>query len=648
MLLRAKWLRISCDRRHLARVVQSQTSKSVSNLEIWLARSLKFAIGLLLLAAAPASYAQVQVGDDLRMNMNGLLTGGYSANYGDAVPSSHGLDFGGSTQLNGSYYDPNFLSFTATPYYNQSRADSSFQSLTDASGIDGNANFFTGSRFPGFASYHYDRNSTGTYGLAGMPNFTTIGTSQGFGVGWSALLPEWPTFSVSYSQGSGNGTLYGTTDESNSSTKTLNIHSSYQLAGWRLNGNYQYIDINSTVPSFLSGEEGNDFYHSSGNGFGVNAMHNLPWHGAVSLAYSRTDYSGDSGYTLTQETGNSNYTTDQQTALISFQPTLKLSMFVNESYTDNLSGYVYQTIINNGGGTPFSQLDSHSDSVTLSSGVTYNFTRHLYGLAQMTYFDQTYLGRNYNGSYFLATVGYGKRILDTFTVSGSVVESTNKFTDNALGFIGNVNAFRHFGLWEASASFMYAQNVQTLLVTYTTSYYNYNGNLHRRLGRGTQWTGAFNGNHSGFSQNAGTVNESEAFSMSLALRRITATGMYTQYHGQAILTTAGIQPITTPGLLIPGLILYNGKSYGGGIGLMPIPRLSISGNYAHATSNTLSATAPSSNTTEIFYGQLQYRLRQITALAGYTKFTQGISATGLAASSNYSYFAGVTRSFNFF
>ena len=48
-------------------------------------------------------------------------------------------------------------------------------------------------------------------------------------------------------------------------------------------------------------------------------------------------------------------------------------------------------------------------------------------------------------------------------------------------------------VWELSGGLSYAQNVQSLLVTYTTSYYNYNANLHRRLGRGLQWTGAFNG-----------------------------------------------------------------------------------------------------------------------------------------------------------
>lgn len=611
-------------------------------------RSIHVTLSFLLLALAPVAGAQMQVGDDLRMNLNGLATAGYSAGYGDGLPSDHSLNFGGSAQLSGTYYNPNFLNFTATPYYNQSKADSGFQSLTDASGIDTTANIFSGSRFPGFANYHFSRNSTGTFGLTGLPNFTTIGTSQGFGVGWSALLPDWPTFSVSYSQGSGSGTLFGTNEESSSATKTLNVRSSYQWAGWRLGANYNYINISSQVPQFLSGEQGTDFYHSSGNGIGLSGTHSLPWHGAVSLGFTRTDYSSDYGSTEATQTGISNYTIDQQTALLSFHPTLRLGLFFNEAYTDNLNGFLYQSIANNGGGVPLLQSNSQSDSFTVNSGASYNFTRNLYGQAQITYFDQTYFGQTYNGSFVSGTLGYGKRILDTFTMSASVVESSNKFANNSLGFIGTLNAFHYLGPWEVSGNFSYAQNVQTLLVTYTTSYYNYSANLHRRLGRGMQWTSSFNGTHSGFEQQPGSMSHSEGGSTSLALRRFAVTGNYTESRGQSILTSTGIQPITTPGLPPIGMIVYNGESYGAGIAATPIPRLTISATLSHARSNTLSDTTFSNNRTEIFYTQLQYRLRQISVLAGYTKFSQGISAAGVAPGNQYSYFIGVTRSFNFF
>jgi hypothetical protein len=612
-------------------------------------RIIRFAACLLLLILVQNAKAQLQVGDDVKMNLNGTLTTGYTGNYGDRVQSNHSLSYGGDALLSGSYYNPNFLNFTLNPYYNQSRADSDIQSLTDASGVIATANFFTGSRFPGYASYNYTRNSTGNFGLIGSPNFTTIGSGQGFGVGWSALLPDWPTFSVSYSQGGGKGNVFGTNEESNSSTQTLNLRSSYQVAGWRLNALYTHINISSNFPSFLSGEAGNDFSSYNGNSFGVNGTHNLPWHGSVAVSFSHSTYSGDFGSSMQQNTGKTDYTTNTETANTSFHPTGKLSLFVNQSYTDNLNGFFYQNIINSGGGVPLVQIASHSDSSTLSAGANYNFTKNLYGQAQITYFDQSYFGQNYQGSYLTGTVGYGKRILNTFTVSASVIESTNKFANNSLGFIGNLNGFHRFGLWELTGGFSYAQNVQTLLVSYTTSYYNYNLNLHRRLGRGMQWTGAFNGNHSGFSQIAGQVNSSEGFSTSLAMRRLTFNANYIQGHGQSILTSTGIQPLSpTPGFPPQGIIVYNGKSYGAGIALTPLPRLSISGNYSHAMSDTLSSSTFSNNKTDIFYGQMQYRLRKVSFMAGYTKFTQGISASGTPPGSQYSFFVGATRWFNFF
>ena len=197
--------------------------------------TLRFAACLFLLLLANATRAQVQVGDDVTMRMNGNITAGYAGDYGNLTPSDHGLNFGGDAQLSGDYYNANFMNFAVTPYYNRSSANSTFSSLTDASGVDATTNLFSGSRFPGFVNYHYAYNNTGNYGVAGAPNFTTVGTGQGFGVGWSALLPDWPTFSVSYSQGSGAGNVYGTNEESNSSTRTLNLRTSYSLAGWTLN-----------------------------------------------------------------------------------------------------------------------------------------------------------------------------------------------------------------------------------------------------------------------------------------------------------------------------------------------------------------------------------------------------------------------------
>ncbi len=614
-------------------------------------KTARFASFFFLVVMVQSAKAQVKVGDDLSMRMNGTLTGGYAASYGDLIPSSHSVNFGADAQLSGDYYNPNFLRFDITPYYNRSTSDSTFQSLTDATGLNADVNLFNGSRTPGYVSFNYARNSTGAFGLLGSPNFTTIGTGYGFGLGWSLLLPDKPTFSISYSQGSGGGNIFGTNEESHSSTKTLNLRSSYHLAGWNLNAAYQHLNFDSKIPTFLTGEPNTNtnFSTSSGNAVGVNGTHALPWNGSLALAYTRSSFSGDFDSSLASYKSTTDYSTDMESAIVSFHPTTKLGLFASQNYTDNLNGFLYQNILNNGGGLPITQQNSSANSFTTNAGISYNILQNLYTQGQITYFRQSYFGNSYDGSYLSATLGYNKRLLQTFTMSASVVESTNQFTNNALGFIANLNGFHAFGDWQLAGSFNYAQNVQTLLVTYTTSYYNYNANLHRRLGRGKQITFAYNGSRSGLNQNAGSYTYSNSGSASLALRRITFGANYTQSRGLSILTSQGIQPIPpTPGLPLLGQIVYNGESYGGSVGVTPLSRLNISASYSHAVSDTTANTIFSKNRTEIFYTQLQYRLRRINVFAGYTRFSQGISAAGTPPGETYSYFIGVSRWLSFF
>jgi hypothetical protein len=602
-------------------------------------------VGLLLVIVIPVARAQVQIGDNLQMKAGGLLTVGYQGDYGDDIQSSHGLNFGLNGNVSGSYYNPNFLSFDFTPYYNQSQANSNFQSLTGASGFTGTANLFTGSHFPGSVSYRDDYNSTGTFGLVGQPDFTTHGHGQGFGIGWSALVPGLPTLSASYSQGSGSGTVYGTDQETGSDTKLFNVRSSYAIEGFRLNGFYDHNTLHSTYPEFLAGEQ-ESVSDTAGHDFGFGANRNLPINGSFYVNYTRseatTDFQG-------QADNTTNYTTSTETSGATIRPLQKLSLFANESYTDNLSGYFNQNLINTGTvQTPFN-FGSGSRSFTVGGGATYQFTNYLSTQAQATYYDQYYFDKSYTGTYITGTVNYARRLFDMFTFSASVVQESNGQGSNSVGFVGNVNYFRRIKRWETSGSFSYAQNVQSILVTYTSSYYNYNARLHRRFGHGLTWIASFNGSHSGLTNQPGSNNDSKSYSTSFSMRRFTLTGNYTQASGNSILTNAGLVPLPpTPGVPASDLIIYNGDSYGGGLSATPLRRLTLSATYSRALSNTLSNTTNSHNNTEIFNAQMQYHLRRIGLLGGFTRFTQSISAGGVLPGTANSYFIGVSRWFDFF
>ncbi len=616
-------------------------------------KATKCIIGLSVLVIAQLVYAQTQpqsqapelsIGENTKLSVGGLFTFGYTGDYGDVIPSEHGLTFGVDGRVAGYYYNPNFISFTATPYYNQSRDNSSYQSLTGATGVSSTVDLFNGSHFPGSVSYRYDRNSSGTFGLAGQPNFTTIGTGQGFGINWSALFPSLPTLSVGYSQGGGSGTIYGTSEQTTSNTKLFNVRSGYQIAGFRLNAFYDRNSLNSKFPQFLAGQS-ESLQDSSGNDVGFGVQHDLPLHGQFYANYDRltadTNYFSDAG----QSSNFSSYIDDIVNTGASFHPTEKLTLNVIGNYTSNLNGYLSQNLVGTGTAEPGLSLGSGAHSSTIGGGATYQFTNDLSASSQATYYDQEYFGKTYTGTYLSGTVNYGKRLLDMFTFSGSVIDSSNGQGTNALGFIGNVNFFHNIKGFQTSGVFSYAQNVQSLLVTYTTSYYSYSANTHRHLPAGLQWTAAFTGTHSGLTNYQGTSSRSEGYSTSLSSRKFTVTGNYTQLTGISLLGAGGFVPvIATPG--VNGFITFGGSSYGGGLSLTPVRRLVVAGSFNRAISNTLGQTI-SHNNTEIYNAQLIYHLRRIGVQAGYTRFTQGISAVGAPANTT-AYFVGVSRWFDFF
>jgi hypothetical protein len=606
-----------------------------------------------VLALAQLAFAQgtqgAQIGDNTHLNAGALLTVGYSGASGDNIQSNHGLTFGATGTVSGYYYNPNFVNFNVTPYYNQSKADSDFQSLTNASGVAATANFFTGSHFPGSVSYRYDYNSTGTFGLTGTPNFTTQGNGQGFGVNWSALLPGLPTLSVGYQQGRGSGTLYGTNQETSSDQHLFNVRSSYRLAGFNLNAYYDHNTLHSVLPEFLAGN-GEDVLNSSGNDFGASANRNIPvWDGQFYANYTHSTVSSDYLANAQQSNTNSGYTADIENAGATFHPTAKLGLFANQTFTNNLSAYLNQGLTNNGTIPPVVNLGSNSYSITEGGGANYQFSTHLWAQAQAQHYQQSYFGQTYSGTFLSGNVNYGRQLFDMFTFSAGIVESSTGLGTNSLGFLGTVNYYHKYGQWQTSGAFSYAQNVQSVLITETTSYYNYNANVHRRFSERVQWTAVFSGNHTGLNSQKNSVSHSESYSTTLSLRHLAFNAQYLSGLGNSILTPAGIVPIPpTPGLPNANLIMYNATSYGGGISWSPIRRLSLSGTYNRALSNTLANSIYSKNNTEIINGQLQYRLRRIGILAGYTRFNQGISASGIAPGTTTSYFAGISRWFDFF
>src|ERR1035441_10086404 len=168
----------------------------------------------------------------LSTDLSGTIARGYTADYGNQTASDHTWALGGAAVLSGSFYNPNFLSFNASVYLNQSRANSNYQSISDASGIDLTTNIFGGSHFPGSVNYSKAYNSEGSYALPGVANYVTHGDSNTFSANWNENLPDAPSFSAGYQMGSSQYSVYGTNDTGNTTFHSLNLHSCYVVGGF--------------------------------------------------------------------------------------------------------------------------------------------------------------------------------------------------------------------------------------------------------------------------------------------------------------------------------------------------------------------------------------------------------------------------------
>jgi hypothetical protein len=128
-------------------------------------------------------------------------------------------------------------------------------------------------------------------------------------------------------------------------------------------------------------------------------------------------------------------------------------------------------------------------------------------------------------------------------------------------------------------------------------------------------------------------------------------GTYSKSSGTGLL---GVNGVITPPLsggttpLPTDLILYGGHAYGGGIGINPYKRLTITFSYARAFSDTVSNSIGSQNNSENVFGRVQYQYRQMFFTGGYSRFIQGFSASGTAPAQLNSFYVGVQRWFNFF
>jgi hypothetical protein len=595
----------------------------------------------LLLAALPAA-AQYQIGETDLSQLTGIIGTGYSGAFGNQETSSHQLGLNGSATLSGFYYNPNFLSFNVTPYYDQNRANSSYRSVDNSSGVAFSSAIFTGSHFPGSVSYTRDYNSSGTFAIPGTPDLTTHGNAENLGIGWGVNLPEKPTLSFFYNRSSSSASLYGTDTTSDSASQNFGVRSSYDWDGFRLNATYNHSASHSELPAFLQSQA--ESSSSTGDGYSFSVSHKLPFNGGISGGYNHSSFNAQAfGY-------DDNGTVNNTYANVSFNPTTKLGLTGNVNYIDNLAANLTEVLL--AGGIPGQFVTSNgSHSLDMSTLATYrlNSAVSLDGIAGRR--EQTFLGETFGSTFFGGGVSTNRGFLGG-NLSGSLrladylsdAVGANPGT-SSLSLIANVNYSRTFARWQVTGNLSYSQNQQTLLISYTTSSYNYGASFLYPFWK-LRWSGAFAGTHSGFVQQAGSSNSSESYSTSLSSRHLTGSAGYSNSSGIGVLTPGGV---VGPPVPLTQETLFGGKTYNFSLGSSPIRRLILSGSYSLSHGNTTSSALASSYRTKSLNALLQYHFRQMGFTAGYSRLQQGFGqAAGTQPFDGTTFYVGVNRWFNFF
>ncbi len=598
--------------------------------------------GILLLWVLPAG-AQVAWGD-LHADADGLISAGYAGAFGNLQTSDHNLTVGGNGTIKGFYYNPNFLNFSVQPFYDRAQSNAESLNIADNSGYTGNMNLFSGSHFPGTVSFNQEWNGTGTFGIPGQAGLITNTKSHGFGIGWSALLPDLPTLSVGYSQGSTASSLYGSDISTDGSHRLFDVSSAYVVAGFRLNGGFNHVTTDTKINGLLQNGE-TETSDSSSNLYRLNAVRALPFFNSqLSMGASRGSFSSDfSG-------GRDKGTTDNANAnlTVGFR---KVPVNVYANYTDNLFGSIVQQQLGSGQEPTQTFVSPKSHMLTTGGSAFYNvlprmtvngFVNHIQEYIDGESFGSTQLG----GS---VTYSFARRI-QGLTFTAGMVDTATQQGNTRIGFIGSADYRRALGRWETDTYFRYNQNVQTLFSIYTVSTMNYGGTVKRNFAHGLRWVGVATGSHSAFQQKAGDSSHGEGFTSIIFWRRMSVSGNYMQSKGTAVLTSGGLVGEPVPGQEIPAnnLILFNGKSFGGSVRYNPLRSLGFTGSYARSYSNTTSPTLLSNNASTQVYGLATYRLRKLLFTAGVTNFRQSISTSGTPPGVVTSYYFGVSRWFKGF
>jgi len=612
-------------------------------------RNLAWWLAGFLLTALPAA-AQLEVGDNWRMSLSGDIGYNYQGNINQGV-SGHSMGFSGDANLNGSFYNPNFLNFNVQPYYGRTQSNSVFGSLTDSRGVNGNVNLFSGSHFPGSFNYSKGINSTGQFGIPGSQiGLATHGDYQGLALTWSELLPNMPTLTASYAINDGTSSIFGTQGKNTQNDRSLTLLSTYGVWGYRLSGGYTHRNVNSNFTEFLGGGTAPVTTDAGNDGYQFAAMHSFPLQGSYSFSWNRSIYNYDyhDSYRST-----SSGTSDTINANLVFRPARKLSVSLNSNFNNSLLGDVPETVLSTGQVINTLKFGSFRN-LLMGANANYQLIPNLNLQGVVNHERQYFMGRTYEATQFGGSANYNlqHRLLGSLWFSFGAFDTANQEGNSALGFVGNLNFARKFSGWEVDTNASYSQNVQTMILLYTTSSIGYVGNIRRRLGNRIFWMAGFGGSHSALTAQPGSSSSSQRWSSTFTYHSYSFNGFFSKSDGAAAFTSTGLVPVPNglpPSLFAPGAVIeYGSQAWGVNASTVFMRRLTVSAAYANSEGSTVDPLLRTFTSNQLYNVIFQYRLRKIFINGGYTQLHQDVGTVGSVPVNVRTYYIGISRWFNFF
>ena len=599
-------------------------------------------LALLSRLSAQTPATQPNSGENLNFAMDGDLSFGYNDSFGNEVPSTGNLNFGGTANLKGYYYDPKFLSFNASPYYSQSRLNSNYSSVFDSSGVTASAQFFSGSHTPGSFSYSRSYNREGQFGLPDAGTYSTRGAGQSFGAGWGFAFPKIPSFDIGYNFGDGSSRILGTDVTGNNNYRTLTLGSAYEIKGFLLNATYLNSHLSETLPEAVNFSELINA-ETTQDTRQVNVSHRLSFNGNVHGSFNRTEYTSDFGSSPVHETFDSVSTS------VNLSPIHRLTVGTNVSYTENLAASLLQSVLPTSPTGISSTAGFSSNSLDVSEVAVYAVTQHLSLQGWLDQRRQEIFGYELTSQLYSGGVNYSR---DLFGGTLGLYAGISRYNTSAsgaaqTGTTDSITYARRLDAWTTSASFHYSRNVESALAALTQSGYGYSVGVNRML-HGWRWNVSGSGSRNALDGLNTSATFAQNYSSSLASAKLSFFGSYARSSGNAVQTGTGL--VNSPLLpVVPSslLILYGGSSYSFGTSVHTTERLNISAAYLNNSYRTQNDQLSSENRVKQAQIIGDYFYRQMHFVLGYSYLYQAIGTGGTPANFQ-TVFAGVTRHFDFF